>query len=296
MQALQINLDLDYAYSHCREVAKSHYENFPVGSLLIPGNKRKYIYSIYAFARHADDIADSNKLGAEEKLKKLNELDDELIKIQYHNTEDLLKETKNIFIALSDTIEELKIPIGEFRNLLIAFRQDSVKQRYEEFEELITYSDFSANPIGHLVLDVFGYTRDSDEKCFGYSDKICTALQLTNFWQDVSLDLKMNRIYIPAKSMKEFDYSEQMLFENIENDNFRSMIKNLVDKTKMFYEDGEGIINLVRGRLKLELKATLEGGMEILKKIERINYNVLSRRVTIDSIDKLKLLGRIFWK
>lgn len=288
--------ELDYAYSHCKSVAASHYENFPVGSLLIPGNKRKFIYSIYAFARYADDVADNEEFGEEEKVKRLNELDNELTKVEYHKTDSLLPETENIFIALSNTVEELKIPVQEFRNLLIAFKQDSVKQRYDEFEELISYSAFSANPIGHLVLYVFGYTPGPDKNIFTCSDKICTALQLTNFWQDVSPDLKINRVYIPGKIMKEFDYTEQMLFENTENENFRRMIKDLVDKTKIIFEEGGGIFKLVSGRLRLELKATFEAGMEILKKIEEINYNVLRRRVKIDNIDKLKLLGKIFRK
>ncbi len=289
-------IDLEYAYGFCKEVAVSHYENFPVGSLLVPVNKRKYIYSIYAFARSADDIADSDKFSETEKLKRLNELDIELKKIEYKNYNNFIPETANIFTALSDTINELKIPFQELRNLLTAFRQDAVKRRYDEFSELISYSEYSANPIGHLVLYIFDYTPGSGKKYFDYSDKICTALQLTNFWQDVSLDLKIDRIYIPKKDMDDFNYNEKMLFEKTENNNFRNLMKNLVDKTRNLFEEGKEITNITEGRLKLELKATIEGGMKILNKIEEIDYNVLSTRVRIDNFDKLKLLGKIFWK
>lgn len=289
-------LDLDYSYNYCKEVAISHYENFPVGSLLIPIKKRKYIYSIYAFARTADDIADSEKISESEKLKRLNEYELELRKIETKKSDMLIPETENIFYALSNTIEELKIPSGEFRKLLLAFKQDAVKQRYNNFEELNSYSDNSANPIGHCVLYAFGYNPESDEKCYFFSDKICTALQLTNFWQDVSVDLRINRIYIPRDIMREFDYNDKLLIENSENDNFRKMMKYLVEKTKTIYEEGKGIIDLVNGRLKLELKATIESGMEIINKIEEINYNVLSKRVTIDNFDKLKLFAKVIWK
>lgn len=289
-------VDFDYAYNFCKEIAKRHYENFPVGSLLIPKNKRKYIYSVYAFARTADDIADSEKYSSELKIKKLDKFDNELKKIENKKLESLSTDTKNIFIALYDTVSELKIPVNELRKLLIAFKQDSIKQRYDTFEELIQYSDFSANPIGHLVLYVFGYNPKDHEESFKFSDKICTALQLTNFWQDVSVDLKINRIYIPVKLMKKFNYEETLLQNNIENENFRKIIKELVDSTKEIFEEGKKILNFVSGRLKLELKATIAGGMEILNKIEKTNYNVLTNKVKINNMDKLNLIGKTLWR
>jgi squalene synthase HpnC len=289
-------VDFDYAYNFCKEIAKRHYENFPVGSLLIPKNKRKYIYSVYAFARTADDIADSEKYSSELKIKKLDKFDNELKKIENKKLESLSTDTKNIFIALYDTVSELKIPVNELRKLLIAFKQDSIKQRYDTFEELIQYSDFSANPIGHLVLYVFGYNPKDHEESFKFSDKICTALQLTNFWQDVSVDLKINRIYIPVKLMKKFNYEETLLQNNIENENFRKIIKELVDSTREIFEEGKKILNFVSGRLKLELKATIAGGMEILNKIEKTNYNVLTNKVKINNMDKLNLIGKTLWR
>ena len=161
-----MQIDTEIAYSYCKKLTLSHYENFPVGSLLIPSNKRKYIYSIYAFARTADDIADSEIYSKEEKLKLLDGYENELINIELKRPVSVNNETRNIFIALSNTTEELKIPLKEFKDLLTAFRQDAVKQRYNEFDELLNYSAYSANPIGHLVLYVFGYDPVKDKKCF----------------------------------------------------------------------------------------------------------------------------------
>jgi len=290
-----IQADFDYAFSYCKEVAISHYENFPVGSLLIPKKKRKYIYSIYAFARFADDIADSVKYSEMEKVKRLNEFDIELTNIENGHLDNLLPETKNIFIALYNTVNELKIPVEEFRDLLSAFKQDAVRQSYETFDELLEYSDYSANPVGRLVLYVFGYDPERDKKIFERSDKICTALQLTNFWQDVSVDLNMKRVYIPLQTMKEYGYDEKLLFQKLENDDFRKIIKSLVIKTQAMFDEGREIVNMLSGRLKLEIKATIAGGEEILNKIESINYNVLSKRVDINNFDKLKLLGKAFF-
>ena len=289
-----MQIDTELAYSYCKKLTLSHYENFPVGSLLIPSNKRKYIYSIYAFARTADDIADSELYSEEEKLKLLDGYENELNNIEIKRPVSDSNETRNIFTALSNTTDELKIPLKELRDLLTAFRQDAVKQRYNSFDELLNYSSYSANPIGHLVLYVFGYDPGKDEKCFAYSDKICTALQLTNFWQDVSVDLNIDRIYLPLNTMTDFNFKEKMLFDKTENDDFRKMMKHLTERTKLLFEEGRKITNYVSGRLRYELKITIAGGMEILNKIEKINYNVLSQRVTISNIDKLKLLAKAF--
>lgn len=290
------NLDYEYAYRYCKEIAIRHYENFPVGSLLIPKSKRKFIYSIYAFARTADDIADSSKLDEKTKLKKLYEFENELNKSLNSEFDKLIPETKNIFIALYDTVNTLNIPADELRNLLIAFRQDAVKQRYKNFTELVEYSDYSANPVGHLVLYIFNYAKSEDSEAFRYSDKVCTALQLTNFWQDVSEDLKLNRIYIPEDIMKEYNYSYDLLFRKEENDDFLNMMKSLIDRTRLMFEEGRKILDHVKGRLRLELKATICGGEEILNKIESMNYRVLSRRVKISNYDKLRIISSVLIK
>ena len=288
--------DYDLAYRYCKEISIRHYENFPVGSLLIPKEKRKYIYSIYAFARFADDIADSGKLSEKDKLKKLNELDNELTKIQTDNLKRLIPDTQNIFIALHDTISSLKIPTSELRNLLLAFKQDSFKSSYESYDELLKYSEFSANPVGHLVLYIFGYSPLKDKEAFEYSDKICTALQLTNFWQDVSEDLEINRVYIPDELIRENNYSAELLYSRTENNDFLKIIKTLADRTKIMFNEVKRIFEFTSGRLRLELKATIAGGEEILKKIEDINYKVLSKKIKISNLDKIKIFGNIILK
>ncbi len=277
---------LDNAYRKCKEIALKHYENFPVGSLLFPKKSRKYIYSIYAFARIADDIADSDKFDGNEKLERLNEMWSRLELIE--NKKDISDE---IFFALSDTINTLNIPVKEFKDLLTAFKQDAVKQRYESFEELIEYSKHSANPIGHLVLYVSGY---KDRAMFDLSDRICTALQLANFWQDISIDLKIDRIYIPKEEMEKNNYSYEMLYERIENNDFIKLMKSLVNKTKLIFESGKELEEKLEGRLKFEFRTIYRGGMEILRKIEEINYCVLKKRVHISNKDKIGLLLKIF--
>lgn len=281
-------MNLESSYKKCREIALKHYENFPVGSLMFPEKNRKYIYSIYAFARTADDIADSDVLSVDEKLNALNEMWRKLEMIEKNEVAD-----DDIFFALSDTVKSLKIPVTEFKNLLTAFKQDSVKQKYDKFSELLDYSKYSANPVGHLVLYVSGY---NDKRLFELSDYVCTALQLANFWQDVSVDLKIGRVYIPEEEMKKYNYNYELLFQRKENNDFIILMKSLVDNTKSLFEKGKSLENELSGRLKYEFKTIYRGGMIILKKIEDIHYRVLSERVSIKTSEKILLFSKIFNK
>lgn len=277
------------SYEFCKNLTVSHYENFPVGSFLIPKDKRQYVYSIYAFARTADDIADSNE-SSYDKFHKLSELKNQLeyaVKDEFDNVNE---DNKKFLVALSHTIKTLNIPVDEFNDLLTAFMQDAIKSRYERFDELIEYSKFSANPIGHLILILFGYTQEKDEKLFKYSDNICTALQLTNFWQDVSVDLKIDRVYIPEDVMKQHEYEYDSLMLGREDKRFKNMMKDLVEKTRVIFKEGKSLIDNVSGRLKWELRLTYAGGNEILDKIEKIDYNVLTQRVKLSKTDFIKLL------
>lgn len=279
------------SYEFCKNLAVSHYENFPVGSFLIPKDKRQYVYSIYAFARMADDIADSNE-SSYDKFHKLSELKDQLeyaVKNEYDRIDN---DNKKFLVALSHTIKTLNIPVEEFNDLLTAFMQDAIKSRYERFDELIEYSRFSANPIGHLILILFGYTQEKDEKLFKHSDNICTALQLTNFWQDVSIDLKIDRVYIPEDVMKQHEYEYDSLMLGREDKRFKNMMKDLIERTRVIFNEGKSLIDNVSGRLKWELKLTYAGGNQILDKIEKIDYNVLTQRVKLSKTDFIKLLLR----
>ncbi|MBX7047086.1 MAG: squalene synthase HpnC [Ignavibacteria bacterium] len=280
-------VNFDEAFLYCEKITKAHYENFPVASFLIPKEKRKYVYAVYSFARYADDIADSSILTSEQKLEKLNRLEFELQKITSGEFENLNDATKFTFIALYKTLRDLNVPAIEFQNLLKAFKQDSVKDKYETFDELLEYSKYSANPVGHLVLYIFGY---NDAELFELSDYICTGLQLINFWQDVSRDLEISRVYIPNELIRKNNYSYQNLYNKIEDESYVYIIKELIEKTKEIYEKGNSLPDKVNGRLKYELKATFYGGMTVINKIEKLNYRTLSHRPIITSSDKFKIL------
>lgn len=281
------------SFKYCENIAKGHYENFPVASLLLPKDKRKYVYAIYAFARAADDFADEDGIegGVPKRLALLDEWNDKLRECYKGKSYD------PIFIALGKTVSDCKIPIEPLENLLKAFKQDVVKQRYESFSEVLDYCKNSANPVGRLLLMIFGC---HNEEFFKYSDNICTALQLTNFWQDVEVDLRKDRIYIPAEDLKRFGYSYNELELKQDNDKFRELMKFEVERTEEIFDDGKKLIEMTAKddnlrKLSKELKLTWLGGITILKKIKEINYNVLNTRPKINGLDKLKIfLGSRF--
>jgi len=284
--------EINKAYISCKKFTKKHYENFPVASLLFPKEKRKYVYSIYCFARNADDIADSEILNPEQKLKLLDEYEYFFLESQKKNFTSIPVHYKNVFCSLYDTTKTFDIDESEFLNLLKAFKQDAIKNRYNSFEELIEYSKLSANPIGHLVLLISGFDYMRNKEFFDLSGKICTALQLTNFWQDVSLDLKINRIYIPSDLMNQFFVTEKQLIQGIQDDNLKELMAFLIQRTKHLFEDGKPLLNMLKGRLKYELKATFSGGMYILNKIEKEKYQVLSERVKLNFLDKIRIFAK----
>jgi squalene synthase HpnC len=263
------------AYQYCRSIAQNHYENFPVASLLIPARLRDHIYAIYAFARHADDLSDEkHDEAALEEWKQLLRLS--LVGKADHP----------IFVALSHTINEFNLPVIFFEKLISAFRQDLHKSRYETFDELLAYCDNSANPVGHIVLYLNGYR---DKELLHFSDNICTALQLTDFWQDITIDFQKNRIYIPQKTLHQHRVSEDQIRDRVFNDKFKNLMESLVEQTKDFFRKGVPLLKSVSGRLKWELKFTIMGGMAILRKIENIEYNVLKIRPELNKLDWAKI-------
>lgn len=284
-------MDITAAYKYCERIAKNHYENFPVASFLIPKAKRKYIYAIYSFAREADDIADSDSLTQNEKIMLLNEYE----KLLTGNSNEYVSmKYEAIFTSIKDTIGKLKIPEIELIKLLNAFRFDVYNELHSDFKSLLDYSDNSANPIGHLMLYVNGFNPSEHKKHFELSDKICSALQLTNFWQDVSRDLKTERIYIPVQYMNKYNYTLDDLKLRIYNDNFRNMIKDLCGKTLQLFEDGRELLNMLEGRLKYELTAIYLGGTGVLKKIKEIDFDVINYRVKFTDLEKVFLLINSF--
>ncbi len=289
------NSDLiETAYAYCRRLAEEHYENFPVGSVLVPKRLRKHVYSIYAFARTADDFADEGYDGTRTSLsatptesERLAALDDWRQKLEscYEGRAD-----HPIFIALAETVRELDLPIKLFTDLLSAFKQDVVKRRYANFDEALDYCTRSANPVGRLILLLFGYR---DEKLMELSDHICTALQLANFWQDVSVDIRKDRIYLPQDEMAGFGVTVEDIRENRFSERFASLLKFQVDRTRELFNQGRPLPEMVSGRLKYELRLTWFGGTRILKLIEELGYDTLNHRPVISSFDKLVLLAKM---
>ena len=288
-RVITVNKDelFNSSFKYCEDIAKSHYENFPVASLLLPKEKRKYVYAIYAFARAADDFADEEGIegGSPKRLALLDEWDEKL-KDSYNG-----KAYDPIFIALGKTVEDCRIPIKPLEDLLSAFRQDVVKSRYSTFDEVLEYCKRSADPVGRLVLMIFGC---HDQEFFKYSDKICTALQLTNFWQDVEVDLRKDRIYLPEEDINKFGYSYRQLEMKQDNGYFRKLMEHEVEKTMALFDEGRKLIEMTEKnsetrRLSKELKLTWLGGTTILNKIKEINYNVLNQRPRISGLDKIKI-------
>ena len=277
-------MNVEEAFAYCASVTDAHYENFPVASLFLPEEKRPYIQSIYAFARHADDFADEEKRPKEERLVLLDQWEKQLRLCYEENTPEL---THPVFIALRETVAKLSIPIESLQNLLTAFKMDVTKNRFSDFDDVLHYCRHSADPVGRLVLMIFGYR---DEKLFQLSDYICTALQLANFWQDIAIDFKKNRIYIPQSDLRKFGYTEADLQKGIVDERFQALIQFEIERTRKLFYEGAELPNLVDRDLRLELKLVWFGGMKILRKIERVHFDVFCRRPTINVGNKLMIL------
>lgn len=253
-----------------------HYENFPVASFLIPKEFRSDIAMIYWFARTADDLADEGNLSEQERINFLTEFENEFQKSL--NGDSIDKK----FVALSNVINRRKLSPEYFFNLISAFKQDVVKKRYSNSVELIDYCRRSANPIGRLILELFNYR---DEKLFLLSDKICTALQLINFWQDTSLDIEKGRIYYPQEDRIRFNVSENQFEKREFNNNFKCLVKEKIKESEALINEGSQLIKYLKGRLKFEIAWTFTGGKSIINKIKQIDYNVLNKRVVIKKIE-----------
>jgi squalene synthase HpnC len=269
------------ALQFCEKLAREHYENFPVASLLTPREKRPYVYAIYSFARIADDFADEPGFSTAERIDSLVEWEEQLVEAyrgQAHHP---------VFIALREAVDRFEMPMELFQALLRAFRSDVTTNRYETFDDVLDYCANSANPVGRLVLLLHNYRS---EALMELSDSVCSALQLTNFWQDVSVDLKKDRVYIPLEDIREFGYSEEELFQLRHSQAFKDLMCYQVDRTRELFREGRPLLQEVGKDLRLELRLTWNGGMQILRKIERSDYNVFAKRPTLSLFDKALLL------
>ena len=267
--------------------AKTHYENFPVISFLIPKELQKHIAVIYWFARTADDFADEGNLTVEERLKQLSKFESNFTSALNGNPQNDFKS------ALTNTISEKKLTPSLFYDLLKAFKQDVTKKRYIDFNEVLDYCNHSANPVGRLILELFNIRND---ECFRLSDKICTALQLTNFYQDLALDFRKGRIYLAKDEMQKYGVNEKS-FELKENSlNLQQLLKHNIGRTEEMFKEGRGLLKHLKGRLKFEIGWTILGGEAILEKIKEINYNTINIRPEMNGKDFLMLLLKSFLK
>ena len=282
----ELGFTLDEAFAHCEARVKAHYENFPVG-LFVPREKRRYVHALYAFARVADDFADE-PIYEGVRAQKLDEWEARLHAAYRGESEG------PIFAALSETVRRLNIPKELLRDLLSAFKQDVVKDRYETWDELLDYCRRSADPVGRLVLLVFGY---SDPALLPLSDAICTALQLANHWQDVAVDLHKGRIYIPRELLVAHGVPEWDLNAGHVTDGFKALMTELVRRTRELFVRGRPLCDRVGRDLRLEMRLTWLGGSGILDRIEGVEYDVFRKRPSWGLAGKAGLAWRALrWK
>jgi squalene synthase HpnC len=270
------------AEQYTRWLATHHYENFIVASVLLPRHLRQHFYNVYAYCRWADDLADEIP-DRSTALELLNWWDTELHQC-YAGTP-----THPVFVALAGTIDKFEIPIEPFSDLLRAFRRDQAVGRYATWDAVIDYCRYSANPVGRLVLYLCGY-KDHERQIL--SDFTCTALQLANFWQDVSRDLDKDRIYIPADSMAAYGLGEADLFARSFDNRYATLMRVLVDRTRELFEKGLPLAQCVAPSVRIDLELFSRGGMAVLDVIESIGYNTLQKRPSLTGATKLKLIGR----
>ena len=271
---------LDDAYMHCRRIALGRYENFPVASWLLPRVLRRHVYAVYAYCRGVDDLGDEAE---GDRLALLDDWEREL-RAAYDGSPSDPR-----FVALAHTIRKFDIPRAPFERLIEANRRDQTVKRYATFDELLDYCTYSANPVGHLVLYVFGY-RDRARQ--GLSDATCTALQLTNFWQDVTDDVDQDRIYIPREDLERFGVSEDDLRSRRVTANFRRLMTFQVRRTREFFDDGIALIGAVSGRLRTDLRLFTLSGLAVLDEIESRGHDVLTNRPTLSRRCKALLAVR----
>jgi squalene synthase HpnC len=282
------------AFRYCEGLTKSHYENFPIG-WFVPKGLRKYVYAVYAFARTADDFSDEPSYEGQ-RLERLDQfekkLDQALAGSVASASANGIREDL-IFRAVAETIEKTEIPTKLFKDLLTAFRMDVTKKRYRNYAELENYCVYSANPIGRIVLLLFGF---NDPGLLALSDRICTGIQLVNHWQDIAVDLSKDRVYLPEEDMRRFHYSFETLAERKVNDAFRALMRFEIARTRSLFYEGRPLLDALERRLRWQISLMWLGPMRILDKIESVDYDVFHSRPTLAKSDLMKLFTSILIK
>jgi squalene synthase HpnC len=265
-------------------MAVGHYENFPVGSLLLPRRLRAGVHSVYRFARHADDVADEGDASPDDRLKALWALDAELDRIKAGQAA-----LTPLMQDLAQTIKVYALPLEPFYDLLSAFRQDVVKTRYQDFGELMDYCRRSANPVGRLMLALYG---ENDARFLAMADGICSALQLINFLQDVAIDWGKGRVYLPAADMAVFGVSEQQIADGDAGGNWSPLMLKQIERARLMLQAGAPLGKQLRGRIGLELRLIVMGGDRILQKLHQCRGDVFRSRPVLGWRDWVVMLWR----
>lgn len=272
------------AQAYCRALARSHYENFSVATRFLPQRLHQHFFNVYAYCRISDDLGDEVGNPAD-ALRLLDEWEEDL-RACYDGTP-----RHPVFVALRETVRACDVPQQPFADLLKAFRQDQSVGRYPTFEDVLGYCRYSANPVGRLVLYVCGYR---DEERQQLSDATCTALQLANFWQDVTVDYGKSRIYLPLEDLRRFGVAEEDIAARRATPAFLDLMRFEVERARQWFAQGLPLAGKVDRELALDIELFSRGGQEILNAIERQGYNVLRRRPVISKPRKLWLVARAF--
>lgn len=284
-QITKLSRPLINAYQQCQAIANAHYENFPVASYLLPKHLRRSIAAIYAFARTADDLADEGDCSRDLRLEQMTRFESKLYDIQYGKPP-----TEPMFIALKHTIESFNLPIQLFYDLLTAFRQDILKNRYQNFTEVKDYCHYSANPIGRLLLYLTGQaTREN----LLASDYICTGLQLINFVQDIEIDLQhKDRCYIPMNEIESYNLSIEDIIQKVESENYHRLIQRQLQRASEIYQQGIPLGQNLPGLFGVEIRFIIACGQKILDKLS--NRSNIFERPIMYKRDMLYLLFKTF--
>ncbi|KAF0205415.1 MAG: squalene [Gallionellaceae bacterium] len=263
-------------------MAVNHYENFPVASILLPKRLRRAVEIIYHFARQADDFADEGDMPDAERLAKLDEFRAELHRIAAHEIP-----ITPLFRDVAAIIEQHRLPLQLFHDLLDAFSQDVVKKRYANFDELLDYCRRSANPVGRLLLHLY---EEATPQNLIYSDAICTSLQLINFWQDVKKDYAIDRIYLPLDEMARFGVTDAHIAEASADEAWQALMQFQIQRARDMMHSGKPLGTILTGRIGLEMRLIIAGGLRILAKLDGVRYDMFRQRPVLRPFDWVIML------
>ncbi len=278
---------IDASYAACEKLARSHYENFSVGSALLPKGTKKHLWALYSFARTTDDLGDEpfDSTAYREALGRLPHGKTDRLAALNAWERDLQSSAAvhAVLPAVLDTRRTFDMPLEPFLKLIEANRMDQRASRYATYADLAHYCDHSANPCGRMVLFLFGVR---DDAAHTLSDATCTALQLTNFWQDIAVDWKKDRVYLPQEDLRKFGATEADIAAGVVNDAFRALMKFEVDRTRALFKQGLALIDRLTGRAKFDIRLFSLGGQRVLDLIEKNGYDIYRKRPKLSKLGK----------